>query len=418
MSVFKICGAFFVLLVGCACAEAPSIDLDTGQNGEGEGEGEGEEAAATIDDVVAAWSAVSCAVYACEHRTRQTPAICADAADADGTPFAVIPFAADELAAGDATFDVDAATRCLALLATLGDSADACFGPDALRFDEAWGEDFADSCGRIAVGALAVGDACVSDRQCAGETRCLLDDVFQGCGRSCRVVLGEGDACAERPSDCDDATTCDGAVCVSRNLIASGNQCFSNESCVSGKCFNFVCREKSEFDGECIAEGDCQFGQFCRPLPPSTGLVGICQTPSPTGGECGFAVQCDGNQSCPGFAIRNSGGNQNGICAATMGDVGDVCVPIADGFDRGDSGCFADLICDKGSARCAEAPAIGDACADGLCGFAAYCDDEDTCQRRVGVGEAATDVDACFEHGFVQGGVCNDFDGNSCPSRL
>ncbi len=421
MSRLFIFSSFFILL-NAACSAPPTLELGPGLNGsEGEGEGEegeGEGEPISADDVLDAWRQVACAIYACEHRARQTPAICALADADDGAPYGVIAFAAAEIAAGRATFDADAGARCITLIDALDGYADSCVGADAVRFDEAYGEDFADSCGAIATGTVAVGDACVVDQQCAGETRCLPDNAFSGCERSCRVVLRVGDACAERPSDCDEASVCDGSVCVSRNLIASGQQCFSNESCVSGKCFNFICKEKSDFDGECIAEGDCQFGQFCRPLPPSTGLQGICQTPSATGEECGFAVQCRGNQACPGFAIRNSGGNQNGTCSATLVDVGAACTPIAEGFDRGDTGCFADLRCNPQSALCEEAPAVGDACTDdGSCGFRAFCDDG-VCQPQVGVGEAANDISACVEPGFIQGGVCADFDGNSCPRPL
>ena len=96
-----------------------------------------------------------------------------------------------------------------------------------------------------------------------------------------------------------------------------------------------------------------------------------------------------------------------------------ACVPIAEGFDRGDTGCFADLLCDAASALCEEAPAIGEPCtAAGECGFRAFCGDDERCQARVGVGEAASDVAACVELGFIQGGVCADFDGNSCPRPL
>ena len=414
-----------------ACDTKPIIALES-PTGEGEGEeGEGEGEVVTLDDVVAAWDDIACDLYACAERTRVTDAVCAKAAAATGNPFGVIRFAADNVAAGTGTVDDAAVLACFNLLATIAvdddAKADACFGPAAEGFAEAYGEDFNATCGQLFTGTIAAGEACSTDIQCAEGNSCLVADpfAFESCERTCRPILAVGEDCSgENRGDCDKGSFCDGSVCVARQLTPTGSQCFDHTACASGRCFDFTCVEKSAFNGECLQEGDCQFGQFCRPLPASTGLAGICQDPSAPDEECGFAVECAGNQSCAGYQQRQSGGNVNGTCRATPSDVGESCVPVGDEFAFGDTGCFADLRCDPSTSVCAEAPAVGEACAvdvPGSCGFEAWCN-AGTCEAQVQPGEAATDAAACAVYGFIEGDVCVAFgrfsgeDRQRCPA--
>lgn len=400
---------------GLAACEAPkTIELDREPGAEGEGEGE--EGVVGIDDVVAAWDEVACGLYACAHRTRVTDDICALAADAHGAPAGTIRFASDTIAAGRGTFDVVTGAACLAVIASMDGFVDDCFGENADTFAAAFGEAFAASCGALVVGVVEEDAACVDDSECADGLQCLRDSEFEGCARSCRPRLAVNDSCVEHRADCDDDGVCNGEVCVARALTATGGQCFNHDECVSQRCYDFVCQEKSVRDGECVEEGDCQFGQFCRPLPPSTGLQGVCQDHAAAGEACGFAVRCSGNQACAGFSIKHSGGNQDGVCQAVIADVGDACVPVAAGFDDGDTGCYADLVCDADTSTCVVAPLLGAACGvDDVCGFNAFCDDG-VCALKKRVGEPATTAAACedpvYFNEFAQ--VCGDDDDNRC----
>ena len=420
----------FLLCFGLlgACNEVRPIEVggagdDDGDGGDGDGgDGGGDDGGAvattvTLEDVVSAWDAVACGLYACATQTRPTDAICALAGAATGHPFGVIPLAVASVGDGSAVYDELAGAACLTVLQSMTTAADDCFGPAAPSVDDVFGDDFDASCGALLQGQLATGAVCDNDRQCSPGTTCQRDDDV-GCARSCRPVLEIADSCVEHPADCQADAFCDGAVCVSRQLTVTGAQCFGHDECASGRCFDFVCAERSVRNGECVAEGDCQFGQFCRPLPPSTGLLGVCQDHSTVGGECGFAVACAGNQVCPGYATVTGGGNKNGVCQSRPADVGEACTPIADGFDRGDTGCFKDLLCQPTTLQCQEAPALNAACsADGRCGFQAFCDDNRLCQPTKARGEPADDAGQCTDDiAFISGGVCADLDGNRCPA--
>ena len=405
--------SLLLMLVAC---EAPR-PIELGREGEGEGEGEGEDEPATIADVVAAWDAVACGVFACVSHTRVTDEVCALAATAQGTPSGVIPFAAKTIAAVRGTFDVERGEACLALIATMAGFADGCFGADVDTFDDAFGEAFAASCGALVVGTVGKDGACVDDSECADGAECLADsNVFEGCERTCRSRLTVNESCVEHREDCDDGSVCDGTVCVSRNLKVTGSQCFDHGECVSQRCFNFACVDNSVRNGECVAEGDCIFGQYCRPLPPSTGLRGICEDHAAVGAACGFAVKCDGNQVCRGFAIRNNGGNIDGTCQAQPAHIGEACTPVADGYDSGDTGCFADLLCNETTSTCEVAPLLGAACtADGACGFSAWCNDG-VCVAKKRRGETAPTPAACEDPTYYSefDQVCVDADRNRC----
>lgn len=328
----------------------------------------------------------------------------------------VAHFAHATIAAGRGSFDVEAGAACLAVIAEMNGFADACFGATVDTFAVAFGKGFAASCGVLVVGSVSVGAACVDDSECSGDADCRLDSEFEGCARTCRVRLAVDDSCVQNRSDCADDRFCNGEVYVSRALTVTGGQCFNHDECVSQRCFDFVCQEKSVRNGECVVEGDCQFGQFCRPLPPSTGLQGVCQDHSAVGAECGFAVRCSGNQMCPGFAVKNSGGNQDGVCQALPTDVGAACVPVAAGFDAGDTGCFADLRCNTTTSTCEAVVLLGASCIDNGCGFNAYCD-TGVCVAKKQRGETATTAAACTDpvyfDAFAQ--VCGDDDNNRCP---
>jgi len=146
-----------------------------------------------------------------------------------------------------------------------------------------------------------------------------------------------------------------------------------------------------------VVDEDCEAPFYCRPVAPSTGLLGVCQAFSITGGPCGFAQRCAGHMACPGYSQRFNGGNVDGECRPAA-DVGQPCVPVAAGYDFGDTGCFAELTCNPDSLRCEVAPALGEPCtADGRCGFQAFCDDERVCRAKKGHGAEAGGPQECLD---------------------
>jgi len=140
-------------------------------------------------------------------------------------------------------------------------------------------------------------------------------------------------------------------------------------------------------------------GLFCRPLPPSTGRLGICKQPVLEGFACSFLIDCAGNQTCTGDFRKHAGGWVEGVCGGELNDVGEGCVPIAEGYDYGDTGCYSDLHCDPATSKCVAAPAIGSPCTspDERCGFRAYCDAAGTCRAKKAPGEAAEASVECLD---------------------
>jgi hypothetical protein len=397
-----------------ACTPPPRIDLDPPPTGEGEGEGEGEDGGdVDLAALQARFDEVRCALFACEHRAAQTTDICAAAAREPRAPYHSIAIAAAYVADNRAVLDQAAANACAAAIDAVAATTDACIGPDVDAWRAAM-DALAEACGpALYVGAVDEGGACDDDSVCADGGVCPRDRQID-CEGSCVRPLGVGEACVERPGDCVPEAFCDGAVCVRRPLKPIGEFCVDASECQTFQCLDSTCRDKSPRDGECVVDDDCQegFDLYCRPLPPSTGRLGICQRPVATGEACGFAVRCEGNQACAGHARRFGGGAVDGVCQASVGAVGDVCVPLPAGFDVHDSGCSAELRCDPSTSLCVVAPAVGEACIDGACGAFAYCDDSNVCRAWKNPGATASHPRECrfgLDGGFsVSSGTCVD----------
>jgi hypothetical protein len=351
---------------------------------------------ATLDELEAAWAELSCGVFACVHRTRVTDEICDLAQGSRELPFDTFRRTRATLAAGRGAYDPQKGNACREVLAAIASSPDDCFGARTPTFQQAHGAAFASTCGALLVGTVPDGGACDADTECAGGGVCPRER-FPDCVGQCVIELSPGASCVERPFDCAEPAFCNGSVCQSRVLKVEGELCFDASECETGKCFDYACKTVSGIDGECIAEGDCGANLYCRPLPPSTGRLGICQVPSLPGQGCGFALRCAGNQACPGHARRYGGGSRDGFCQDRPGDVGAPCIPIADGFDFGDTGCFADLVCNPDRRRCEPAPLLGAACAarGAPCGFGAYCDASSICRPKKAHGEPAAGPAEC-----------------------
>ncbi len=331
----------------------------------------------TLDELTAWWNAkAACRLYACEQRVRQTPETCALALQANGIPYDTFRLAQASVKAGRATYDPEAGKRCAALLRAVDLESD-CFGESVTPLRQGYGAEFVQNCADLITGKVGQDGACDYDLECVPGAGCAWGRDYPACSGKCIVWLKAGETCTNRYNDCVHGTYCDGTKCKSRQLLPDGQTCYdSGESCQSGKCFNYQCRTVSPKDGECIGQDDCYPGLFCRPLPASTGWQGVCQLPVGTGQECGYLSRCTGNQSCDGYFWKYQGGWTAGQCGDHPENVGGTCVPIKDGYDYGDTGCFNDLVCNPATSKCVEPPAIGAPCSipAKTCGFNAYCD--------------------------------------------
>jgi len=404
--------AFFFLLSACSPQEGPSVvssdagAVDSGSVTPDAGRVLPENP--SLADLEGAWGDVVCSTYACTRHTRITEDICARAAAAEGWPYSTLRDARAAIEAGRATYNQDKGAACGALLLRI-DTSLPCYGASTYTFSERYGAEFRQSCGELLTGTVAVGSVCDETAECADSGDCIFNRS-NDCTGQCMVWLNAGDSCAQRPGDCGPERFCDGTICKWPNLLDNGAQCFSHDACESGKCFEYTCKEINGEMGECIQEGDCQEGLFCRPLPASTGLQGICQRPSPSGEECGYTVKCSGNQACKGYYTRVGGGWTEGVCTAAPVDVGAACSPIADTYDDGDTGCFRDLSCNPTTSTCEEAPATGAACAmpGNRCGLDSYCDDQSICRLKKKHGEVATAGKECFHYFNQFAMACED----------
>jgi len=362
----------------------------------------------TLEQLSAWWEVnLACRVFACEHRLRQNETTCALALAAEGIPYDTFRRALASVQAGRATYDAAAGRTCAAILRTIPLSGD-CFGDEVVTYREAYGASFFVNCADLLTGTVAPGGDCDDEVECAPGGGCVFNRR-EDCSGTCVEWIRTGQSCAERPQDCVSTAYCDGTTCKSRNLAPDGSTCFDDgESCRSGKCFDFQCRSTSPYDGECVEDDDCNQGLYCRPLPPSTGQLGICKQPVLETFACGLTVDCAGNQTCAGYFQKYLGGWTEGHCGGAPNDVNDDCVPIAEGYDFGDTGCYSDLLCDAATSTCVEAPAVGAACAgtERRCGFRAFCDAGGVCRTKKRAGEAAESRDECLDDFDSFGKTC------------
>lgn len=348
----------------------------------------------TLDQLAAYWDKKACHVYACVKRMRETPEICERARTTDEDPFSRLRRAQAAVAAGRAAYDWTKGATCATYLRALSTEFD-CFGENAPKYLDVIGS----YCSDVLEGLTPDGAPCEASQECFAGAACVFDRT-PDCTGECLTWLKVGESCDGRWRDCEPNTFCNkNSVCEKRKLNPDGYTCFDQgESCKSGKCFNYQCRTVSPLDGECIEQGDCASGLYCRPLPASTGYQGICKEPAGTGKACSYVVYCKGNQPCAGFFRRYNGGWTEGTCTGRPADVGEYCVPLAEGYDYGDTGCFGDLTCNPETTKCEEPPAVGEPCAQpgNRCGLDMWCDGEN-CRAKKPAGEEAAGPAECLQ---------------------
>jgi hypothetical protein len=237
-------------------------------------------------------------------------------------------------------YDEDAAEACLATLAT---DSDCRFpgGPATLS-----------PCAEVFTGTLEVGEACVSDFECAGLTSFCL------------------------PADeaCDPSIECCAGTCeISFTPVALGGECTPQG--IGSDCdFGLVCAEgfcatPTPEDATCTDLFECEAFTYCD----VTGEAPTCIRPAGTGEDCSneelipcalLTDECDevsltcvalpgpGEtclEECLGFATCIEG-----LCEQNPG-LGEAC-----GIGDLDPQCLVDLICDGGT--CADLSTPGTAC--------------------------------------------------------
>ena len=220
--------------------------------------------------------------------------------------------------------------------------------------------ELSDLCPELAVGQVALGEACVNAFECAQGSFCAGGDGR--CG-ACEARVAAGMPC-QNENSCAAGLSCQGNTCAAP--VATGEACTGEiSSCAGG---DDVC-----VDGVCL----------------TLTLVG-------EGEPCGM----DHGAVCRGYAVCTA--QDSGTCASpstAVAALGERCASFADdtyahiaNCEEGTTCSFADTYPEG---TCVALVALGEACDDSEgCAGAAYCDFiEEVCLARKPDGEACDDED-------------------------
>jgi hypothetical protein len=319
-----------------------------------------------------------------------------------------------EIEAGHTRFDPARAARCLDALQI--DPA-TCWGESAPFVHGYWPVDpmgmlftppsvlsgvrkpIPDDCAAVFSGLVPDGAQCDDWRDCSSRF-CELD----GTGRNrtiCYPATREGEQCA--------MNRCAASLfCAASNLCSpvrhEGDSCTAADHCSS----TLTC-DDCEFSLGCVNDRctKADVGQPCGELLPDckSGLLcdmasipGTCHPPPPQHNcaQTTLDPPCVGNQIC-------FGPPDHGTCDIPQ-DVGGPCLV---GLPGRAAGCFAGLICDPATAKCALPPKTGQPCVDGVCDpFTAFCSNG-TCKAQLAAGQRCDfKVDVCEAPTQCLDGVC------------
>lgn len=441
-SLLKSPQHLFILVIlsfSLGCAEADPKTDPSGKNDDKQGDdsnggpgGNGKDKPPvlseqpSLQELEEYWAAKSCKIYACMNRTRESAEICELAKKASGFPFDIFRAALKSIADDKASYVEEAGALCGRMLEDIDVDSD-CLGPAAWTYRDRYFKDLEAYCAPSAIlaGKGQHDSECSSDAECVAGADCLFDRK-PDCQGVCVQRLLINEACDGRWGDCVDVAYCNSGVCQAREYKKLNEICFNHSECASGKCLSRStstfsvcvtqntesgeCGSKDDYDNSGINDDDCQGDLYCRALPASTGMLGVCQRAGAPGDACGYAPKCSGNQVCKGYYRKNQGGVVEGECQGRPSTVGESCVPLVEGYDYGDSGCFADLSCNPDTNKCEEAPKVGESCAQPgeRCGFLMYCDEGGKCRQKKGPGEEATGHEQCLGYFNSYEGRCED----------
>lgn len=292
-----------------------------------------------------------------------------DEADCLERLFQESPFPEDAYASGRVTYDAARAARCLPVL---DDFARTYTCNPNFDFEGILGE-----CARVLEGAVASGEACLEDEECAQGLRC--EPGAQACHGTCQPpscggavcgaaqfcdFSGDSAACKAMIPNLGDAcgTTDECAqglcllmpdqtqgVCVERYSVARGGECAEDAHCLTGLiCIEGACSDEArDLDIRTLGQpceyvefgADCIFGLTCMNLqdPDAPEPMGTCAEHAQAGEACDFSRQCATNHYCAG----------SGTCAPSKA-TGEPCSRSVE---------CASSQCDQQLGRCTEDPA-------------------------------------------------------------
>jgi hypothetical protein len=258
----------------------------------------------------------------------------------------ITPELRQDINAGLATFDAQAAASCLNELRSVIDGR-------ITNCEQSIYSSFGSTCSktRIFEGQVALGDTCRSDYACSGEPRvCNRSD--NACQGTCAEPafgsssdLSEGDNCTD-DEQCGDGLTCaptstsgDTSTCVPLSSRNAGQPCSTTRECV----VNTVCTN----GGLCAQVNLRSQGQTCTTAAQicEPGLVCAyhnsddlnCQPPAPEGASCDF---------------------DDGECIGTLACVNEECTAAKQGGEicQGPAECLSDSCNDRTCAPFQQSP--------------------------------------------------------------
>jgi hypothetical protein len=198
------------------------------------------------------------------------------------------------LAASRASFDSEAASRCVEMLRekALPRSSES----------DTFFEHF--PCDRVLLGTQETGKRCRFSVECKDGLACVVTPP--GPEGTCMIPPAAGSACSRQAISstlndpaaalhhpaCAKGSWCDGRTCQSR--LGTGKSCVSRESCTDGlACVMGKCAAPSPLGGLCQKSSDCVFGLRCAAGSADAG-GGQCRAKLTAGADCANADSCKG----------------------------------------------------------------------------------------------------------------------------
>jgi len=250
-------------------------------------------------------------------------------------------------------------------------------------------------CEEAISGTVALGAACESSEECAGDAWC---DGF-GCNAKCVARVAIGEPC-ESPSQCSslarsatcnyETNTC--AAIVSESGAAAGAQCGEVETgtdvkdvrCAAGlacvwesEADHRVCRAPIAAGGACNDDdAPCALGTICLPDGEDSGKCGSINVANAVGATCDEGEDPTTSIYCNPVLFL---GCVAGKCAAAGdGTVGATCFAVADVGGE----CLPENMCDRATNKCVAKKADGAPCESGtecVSGQCSFTGDTGTC---------------------------------------
>jgi hypothetical protein len=165
-------------------------------------------------------------------------------------------------------------------------------------------------CDDVFVGALALGDSCAFNDECADDnTTCF--GLSDSCG-VCTKRVGIGDDCSA--AACEDGT-CRNDVCVAK--LSEGASCTDADTCADGlACSDDVCRAIAV-----VQVGEACNGDTARCINSNStnfcNIDGVCTARATTGDDCGSLSPCDATVSVCRSGTCVVDGAEGATCSST-----------------------------------------------------------------------------------------------------